>query len=603
MKLFPSVRIGLVFLVCFTALFTRAQEPGAAGNFDGPAELPRVYIKSSVADTPAPGKVIRVKEDGNLQQAFDTAACGDTIELPAGASFPGHFRITKKDCDDAHWIIIRTADADKNLPPEGTRVSPCYAGVTSLPGRPDFHCDTPKQAMARIAFSGKGGSGPILFADGVNHLRFEGIEITRESPGAAVSALVGPQEGAAIDHIILDRVWAHGTAQDETTRGVYLTGARYVAVVDSYFSDFHCIARAGACTDSQAIAGGGGSHPMGPFKIVNNYLEASGENIIFGGSSATETPADIEIRRNHLFKPLIWMPGADGFVGGASGNAFIVKNLFEVKNAKRVLFEGNILENTWGGFSQTGFAILLTPKNQAIGKNNVCPLCQVTDITIRYNKVSHMGSGMQIANGLSDNGGAATAGERYSIHDVVFDDIDGQKYKGFGAFLVVLSQTPPLRDVKIDHITAFPPRVFMNIGIRNDVNKPANFALTNSIISAGEREITSAGGGPSNCAFQAPHRGPTEILKNCFTPVTFSKNAILGGGGGWPSGNAYPKDLDAVGFANPNNGKGGDYRLCRGKGEPASSCKAESKYVGAGSDGKDLGADVTAVDKATAGVL
>src|SRR5947199_5653715 len=112
MKLFPSVRIGLVFLVSLAALFSQAQEPAAQGNFDGPAELPRVYMKSSVADTPAPGKVIRVEEDGNLQHAFDTAACGDTIELPAGASFAGHFRITKKECDDAHWIIVRTADAD-----------------------------------------------------------------------------------------------------------------------------------------------------------------------------------------------------------------------------------------------------------------------------------------------------------------------------------------------------------------------------------------------------------------------------------------------------------------------------------------------------------
>ena len=33
------------------------------------------------------------------------------------------------------------------------------------------------------------------------------------------------------------------------------------------------------------------------------------------------------------------------------------KNLFELKNAQRVLFEGNILENSWGGFSQRGFAI------------------------------------------------------------------------------------------------------------------------------------------------------------------------------------------------------------------------------------------------------
>src|SRR5580704_3540724 len=98
--------------------------------------------------------------------------------------------------------------------------------------------------------------------------------------------------------------------------------------------------------------------------------EASGENILLGGGPATTTPADIEIRRNHMFKPMIWMKGQPGFVGGRDGNPFSVKNLFELKNAQRVLFEGNVLENTWGGFSQAGFGFLLTPKNQAAHGGN-----------------------------------------------------------------------------------------------------------------------------------------------------------------------------------------------------------------------------------------
>ena len=294
------------------------------------------------------------------------------------------------------------------------------------------------------------------------------------------------------------------------------------------------------------------------------------------------------------------MPGSSGFVGSAGGNPFIAKNLTEFKNAQRVLYEGNILENSWGGFSQAGFAIVLTPKNQS---PNVCPLCRVTDITIRYNKISHVGGALQIANVLSDSGGAATAGERYSIHDLVFDDIDGEKYRGFGVFLVLLQQTPPLRDVRLDHITAMPPRVFMNIGIPANGEKPSRFSLTNSIINAGEREITSAGGGPRTCAFQAPQRGATDVLKSCFGSIAFAKNAIVGGGSGWPSGNFYPKNPAAVGFVEHRDGKGGDYRLCRGKAEPAASCRGESKYLHAGTDGKDLGADLEAIERATAGVL
>src|ERR1700734_3339916 len=77
----------------------------SAGNFDGPAELPRVYVKSSIADTPAPGKVWRLKEGDSIQQALSRAACGDVIELQPAATFDGSFELPSKSCDDKHWII------------------------------------------------------------------------------------------------------------------------------------------------------------------------------------------------------------------------------------------------------------------------------------------------------------------------------------------------------------------------------------------------------------------------------------------------------------------------------------------------------------------
>ena len=586
----------LATFVAFLSLPALAlQQPHSVGNFDGPAELPRVYMNTALADTPAPGKIHALKSGSNLEQALNSAACGDIIELEPGGSFPGPVRVPAKHCDDAHWIVIRTGAPNDALPPEGTRISPCFAGVESLPGRPDFHCTSPKKVMAKIFAAGKGGRSPVEFTNGANHYRFVGVEITRESPGESFHNLVTPEKDAAADHIVLDRVWVHGTAQDETTRGVFLSGTRFTAVVDSYFSDFHCVSKTGTCIDAQAIAGGAGDLPMGPFKIVNNFLEASGENIIFGGAAATATPADIEVRRNHLFKPLIWKPGSPGFVGGTSGNPFIVKNLFEIKNAQRVLFEGNVLDYSWGGVGQTGFAIVLTPRNQM---PNICPLCRVTDITLRFCKVRHMASGMQIVNAPSGTGGIATAGERYSIHDMVFEDIDGETYKGFGLFAMVVSQGPQLRDIKLDHITAFPPRVAFNIGANTDKPLPSNFTVTNSILTATEREVTSTGG-KQNCAFSQP--GPEAVLKSCFSSLTFSHNAIINPNKQWPRENSFPKNENAVGFVNFNQGKDGDYRLCREKGQ-APSCTKPSPYAHAGTDGKDLGADIDAVEAATRGV-
>jgi hypothetical protein len=575
-----------------------AQTPKALGNFDGPAELPRVSVKTALADTPAPGKQIVIKSGDDLQSALDNASCGDTIKLEAAATFSGHFHLPNKSCDDAHWIIIRTAAPDGTLPPEGTRISPCYAGVSSLPGRPAFHCASANNVMAKLAFPGRGGNGPIYFSEGANHYRFIGVEITRDPSTASITALAAPDGQVAADHIIFDRVWMHGNAQDETRRGLFLSGTTYMAVVDSYFSDFHCIAREGSCTDSQTISGAGGDLPMGPFKIVNNFLEASGENILFGGTRATKTPTDIVIRHNHLFKPLIWKKDQPGFVGGPKGNPFIVKNLFELKNAQRVLFEGNILENNWGGFSQTGFAVVLTPRNQYndAAHSNLCPLCLVADITIRNCFIAHVASGFQVANMPNPDGTTSSGGERYSIHSLVIDDMDGEKYEGFGAFMLLISNRPVLKDVRIEHVTAVSSRVLFNMGIKQ--GHAQNFVFVNNLVGANGKQITSTGGGPENCVFQPDKVQPLNILKDCFDSYTVTNNAIVNGYGLWPPGNFSPRTIGSIDFA-----KGGQgieaYRLCR---EKNPSCKNVSKYVDAGTDHKDLGADIEAILSATRGV-
>src|SRR5258708_19544269 len=98
--------------------------------------------------------------------------------------------------------------------------------------------------------------------------------------------------------------------------------------------------------------------------MYNNCLESSGGNIPCGGSAARIIATDIEIRRNHLFRPMIWKEDQPGYKPTASGQPYIVKNNFELKSAIRVLFEANLLENSWGGFSQTGYSILLPALNQ-----------------------------------------------------------------------------------------------------------------------------------------------------------------------------------------------------------------------------------------------
>jgi hypothetical protein len=584
----------LVFLLLFLSSFLRAASSDQSAmpngkNFDGPAELPREYATSSLKDTPAPGKTWMVRAGQSLDQALASASCGDIVQLQAGATFSGNFVMPAKPCDDSHWIIIRTNALDSSLPPEGTRLTPCYAGVPSLPGRPGLNCSSKENVLAKIEFNGRGGSGPITFASGANHYRLIGLEVMRELSPATVHNLI-EFEGPA-DHLVFDRLWLHGTAQNETVRGIMLGPSRYISIVDSFFTDFHCVSRSGSCSDAQAIAGGFSDGRMGPYKIVGNFLESSGENILFGGGAATFTPADIEIRHNHIFKPLTWMPGQPGYVGGSNGNPFIVKNLLELKNAQRVLIEGNILENSWGGIGQIGFGLLLTPVNQ----DNQCSICQVTDVTIRYNSIRHVAAGLQIANAMPGTG-PALDGERYSIHDIVIDDIDGVKYNGPSEFaqISVTPGAPVIQNVTINHVTAFPPKTLFIIGDTVATSKQMkNFVFTNNIVNAGIYPVWSSTGAADDCSYS---NSPLTTFNTCFSGYTFAANAIiavpaLAPAAKWPSRNYFPATAGAVRFVNYNGGNGGDYHL-----------QSSSPYKGKGTDGKDLGADVDAIQSATAGV-
>jgi hypothetical protein len=579
------ISIILPATVLMTALCCVAQ------NYDGPAELPRVTVSSAMSDTPAPGAVISLNAGDNLQSALNSATCGDTIQLQEGATFTGRFIFPAKSCDDNHWIIVRTSAADSVLPAEGSRLTPCYAGVSSLPGRPAFKCASTNNVLAKVVMKSMNAAGPIEFAPGANHYRLLGLEITRLQSAPLVYSLAAVESKGTMNHIVFDRVWMHGTVHDDTNRGVELGGSAYIAIVDSFFTDFHCTAARKSCEDAQAIIGGLGNNPMGPYKIVDNFLEASGENILFGGGEATTTPADIEIRQNHLFKPLTWRKGQPGYVGGANGAPFVVKNLLELKNAQRVLIDGNIMENSWGG-GQVGFAILLTPKDQ----NNQCPLCQVTDVTLRNTFITHVGAGLQVANGLSDSGGAPLAGERYSIHDLIIDDIDGVKFLGPGSLaqISVGAGAPLLQDVTITHVTAFPPSTILFIGDHLATTPPMNnFVFTNSIVNAGPSPIWTTGGGAANCAV---HDSPLITFNACFSSYSVAANAVIAPGPKasevyWPAGNFFPATAAEVQFVNYNGGNGGDYHL-----------QPSSPYKGKGTDGKDLGADVDAVDSAIAGV-
>ena len=585
-----------VMVIGVTATLTFGLAAAAFATMDGPAQLPRVLVNSSMAATPAPGARKLVPAGANLQQVLKNAHCGDTLLLQAGATFTGIYSLPAKACDALHWIVIRTSAPDSALPPEGKRISPCYAGVASLPGRPSLGCTAPTKAMAKLMGD---KAGPIILANGANHYRLgPGLEITRPLTSLGYVNLISP--GGVAQHVVIDRDWIHGVPQYDTVRGVMLSGVTNAAIVDSYLTDFHCAALIGACTDAQAVAGGTGSIAQGVWKIHNNFLEGAAETILFGGVQTNSvTPADIEISHNHMFKPLTWMPGQPGFVGRPNSNSskctktpgycpFVVKNLIELKNAQRVLLEGNILEYSWGGFTQHGESILVNGLNPA---DNTLSAISVMDVTVRYNRTSHTGSVFSLANSGPNN---LPVG-RFSIHDNIFDDVSSKYRNGdtAGAFAGVYSYCPSTTcangNILVNHNTELitdPTKWFAVVGA---VSGPIpNWTYTNNIVSVNPGPAIINSGYPG-CADDSISNSAK--LVECFSPYSMHDNVLIGGTGPWPIGNYLPTSPAAVGFTSYNNANGGNYKLL-----------STSRYHNAGTDGKDLGADIAAVNSHLSGV-
>jgi hypothetical protein len=137
---------------------------------------------------------------------------------------------------------------------------------------------------------------------------------------------------------------------------------------------------------------------------------------MFGGADPSIdglVPADIVVKRNHFAKPLQWRetPGAKA--------TWTVKNLFELKNARRVLVDGNLLEYNWPA-AQNGFAVLLTVRNQSGG----APWSVVEDVTFSNNVVRHVGAGVNILG--SDDIHPSRQTRRIAITNNLFADVGGR---------------------------------------------------------------------------------------------------------------------------------------------------------------------------------
>ena len=489
------------------------------------------------------GQTVAVGAADDLQAAIDAAAPGDTLVLPAGAVFSGHFVLRAKSGESC--ITIRTSTTDADLSPT-TRVGPADAGK-----------------LAQIVTPGA-GLPAVRTEPGAHNYQLIGLELRPESASSEVYEVVAlgtsgadqPTLAEVPHHIVIDRSWIHGWPDANFKRGIALNSAS-TCVIRSTINDFHSDVQ-----DSQAL---GGHNGPGPFKILDNRLEGGAENIMFGGAVPSIdglVPSDIEIRGNSFYKPLAWRAGDPANTGYTPW----VKNLFELKNARNVLLDGNVLDNNWVGADQHGIAVVLTPRSE----NGAVPWATVENVRISNNVFRHVGGGAGLLG--YDAGNSSQQANHVTFANNLFEDIR----QDYALDIVRVMQFTEIATLVVDHNTfVYAPGswpIFRTYG-----QPTTDFAYRNNVVEYRE-------GLWADCGTDA------QALACLLPGAQFAGNVIVGGGSATlPAGNFYPGTLEEAGFVDYAGGAADFHGYALAPASP---------YAGQGTDGKTPGFDPAELDLA-----
>ena len=495
------------------------------------------------------GRRVTVSSGLELQQALDNATPGDTILLTPNVAYTapdGSFVLRDRHVPSGQWIIVRSASAafdTGGAVPRGRRATDANA-----PLMPQIRATRPNAAAIKAAAGARG-------------YRLVGLDIGADSSVQQLTNLVELGSGAdtTIDtepsDIIIDRSYLHGNDSGNFRRGVLMNGAA-MAVIDSTIANFH-----DANGDSQAIAGWNGP---GPFRIVGNFLEAASENIMFGGTDPAVpnlVPSDIEVRRNLSTKRLAWQAAH-----------VPVKNTFELKNARRVIVDGNTFEHSWVS-GQDGTAVLLKSVNQE-GK---CPWCVTEYVTFRNNIVRGAAHGVVINAAETGQPGLTMPQlvNHVRFENVLFDDLGGAQWGGGGKLLRIFGG---VSSASFTHITSRAnPTGILDPRDTADANPDLTFSF--NIVERSSFGIGAGGdeGVKTLSRNFAPYAYRQNVLVNTSadTSQSLSDSALAAR---YPPSTWVAHSWSDVGF------EAGTSKLSK-----------TSRYAHAGDDGKDIGADIDGI--------
>lgn len=513
-------------------------------------DLPQVLLDTAVASTPSAGGTIHVASGGDLQAALNSAVPGDTITLEAGASFSGNFSIPAKSGGIAGgWITVKT---DGAVPAEGTQATPANAATMAKIVSPNS-----VQALSALAPTS-------------NKWRFIGIEFTVDPSQTFSQGIVRIGENGVSQttlavvptDYIFDRCYAHGQPSLDCRKAFSFDSAR-TALIDSWVDEIH------SGQDAQCVTGTNGP---GPFKITNNHLESSGENIAWGGADPSIpnlVPSDIEVRLNFFFKPLAWKT-----------SSWNIKNLYESKNSRRTLIEGNYFQHSWPS-GQAGFAIVLWSVNQ----NGGGTWCITEHQTVRKNIIVVTTSGFQLAAKFSN---PSPVMNHVAINNNVIIGLDSADVAGGTSRLYQIGGSIP--NLSIEHNTGFAPDTTF---IWETDTPLTNLIIKNNLTGGGGFQIAGVQPGvgvvQGSVAWALADGAGSEFLGNVVALASNWLNVI--------PGNFEPQTMDEIGLV------GGGAKAYDPTATPSDLALAPAGiYSGAGTDGTDPGADIPAVLAAVSGV-
>jgi hypothetical protein len=484
----------------------------------GVVDLPQSYV-----DTTYPtqtGVVRQVCASGcafsSLQTAIGAAQRGDTISVDPGMGpIAGPITLPTGKTGSG-WIVIRSS-------------SPAFdPGGVLQPGQRAHDADAAQMVVL------EGGGSPvraIITATGASYYWIVGFEIRPQASQTSSSALImlGTTTGTAdADHIIVDRCYIHGidSASVDFKRGVALNGA-YMAVINSTVSGFRTNS-----PDAQAISGWNGT---GPFKIVNNYLEGQHETIMFGGAdplpaAAMLVPSDIEIRGNLLTRRSSWATVPQ-------------KDQIEIKNGRRVLIEGNIIEYSYGT-SQDGHVMNFKANNQSGG----CNWCSAVDITVRNNLFRHLAAVLKIARINAPTGELGDI----LVENNIFDNVDQLAFSGVSTTKTIEFEQDPTNVI-----------IRNNTIINDNANNNGSLVYFTSTPNVTDFNVSQNLGRANAFGVKGDGVASGWASIDAFTTnPTFAQNSIAGCSASAYTGNDCPTYATwEAQFTQYNNGNGGDYHV------------------------------------------